>query len=190
MTHHRNSRPMPRFRRLLRWALIAFAAAVLLGGLALATLYFVVSAKLPDVQTLRHVEMQEPMYVYARDGRLMALFGETRRYPIDIDEVPKRLKQAFLATEDARFYEHPGVDYTGVARAIWLIIKTGSKEGVPGGSTITQPVARQFFLSSEFTYTRQFAAMLLSMKMERALGTDQIYQLSLTQSFFSTPPHR
>src|SRR3546814_5768043 len=69
MTHHRNSRPMPRFRRLLRWALIAFAAAVLLGGLALATLYFVVSAKLPDVQTLRHVEMQEPMYVYARDGR-------------------------------------------------------------------------------------------------------------------------
>src|SRR3546814_3187990 len=84
---------MPRFRRLLRWALIAFAAAVLLGGLALATLYFVVSAKLPDVQTLRHVEMQEPMYVYARDGRLMALFGETRRYPINIDEVPKRLKQ-------------------------------------------------------------------------------------------------
>src|SRR3546814_1869546 len=101
---------MPRFRRLLRWALIAFAAAVLLGGLALATLYFVVSAKLPDVQTLRHVEMQEPMYVYARDGRLLALFGETRRYPIDIDEVPKRLKQAFLATEDARFYEHHGVD--------------------------------------------------------------------------------
>src|SRR3546814_4117949 len=76
MTHHRNSRPMPRFRRLLRWALIAFAAAVLLGGLALATLYFVVSAKLPDVQTLRHVEMQEPMYVYARDGRLLALRSE------------------------------------------------------------------------------------------------------------------
>src|SRR3546814_2090603 len=94
MTHHRNSRPMPRFRRLLRWALIAFAAAVLLGGLALATLYFVVSAKLPDVQTLRHVEMQEPMYVYARDGRLMALFGETRPYRIDIAAVPKRLKQA------------------------------------------------------------------------------------------------
>src|SRR3546814_357583 len=175
---------MPRFRRLLRWALIAFAAAVLLGGLALATLYFVVSAKLPDVQTLRHVEMQEPMYVYARDGRLMALFGETRRYPIDIDEVPKRLKQAFLATEDARFYEHHGVDYTGVARAIWLIIKTGSKEGVPGGSTITQQVARQFFLSSEVTYTRKFAEMLLAMKMERELGKDEIFQLYLNKSFF------
>src|SRR3546814_18413449 len=103
--------------------------------------------------------MQGPMYVYARDGRLLALFGETRRYPIDIDEVPKRLKQAFLATEDARFYEHHGVDYAGVARAIWLIIKTGSKEGVPGGSTITQQVARQFFLSSEVTYNRKFAEM-------------------------------
>ncbi|MFC3716713.1 penicillin-binding protein 1A [Luteimonas soli] len=175
---------MPRFRRLLRWTLIAFAAAVLLGGLALATLYFVVSAKLPDVQALRHVEMQEPMYVYASDGRLMALFGETRRYPIDIDDVPKRLKQAFLATEDARFYEHGGVDYNGVARAIWLIIKTGSKEGVPGGSTITQQVARQFFLSSEVTYTRKFAEMLLAMKMERELSKDEIFQLYLNKSFF------
>lgn len=175
---------MPRFRRLLRWTLIAFAAAVLLGALAFATLYFVVSAKLPDVQALRHVEMQEPMYVYASDGRLMALFGETRRYPVDIDDVPKRLKQAFLATEDARFYEHHGVDYNGVARAIWLIIKTGSKEGVPGGSTITQQVARQFFLSSEVTYTRKFAEMLLAMKMERELGKDEIFQLYLNKSFF------
>src|SRR3546814_8928544 len=142
MSHHRNSRPMPRFCRLLRWALIAFAAAVLLGGLALATLYFVVSAKLPDVQTLRHVEMQEPMYVYAREGRLLALFGETRRYPIDIEEVPKRLKQAFLATAAARFYEHHGVDYTGVARATWLIHQTGTKEGRPGGPPLTHKGAR------------------------------------------------
>src|SRR3546814_16008712 len=112
MTHHRNSRPMPRFRRLLRWALIAFAAAVLLGGLALATPYFVVSAKLPDVQTLRHVEMQEPLYVYARDGRLLAQFGETRIYPIDTDEVPTRLKQAFLANEDARVQHHQKIGQT------------------------------------------------------------------------------
>src|SRR3546814_11820408 len=103
---------------------------------------------------------------------------------MDLDEVPKRLKQAFLATEDARFYEHHGVDYSGVARAIWLIIKTGSKEGVPGGSTITQQVARPFFLSSEVTYTRKFAEMLLAMKMERELGKDEIFQLYLNKSFF------
>ncbi|MDN5782680.1 MAG: transglycosylase domain-containing protein, partial [Luteimonas sp.] len=174
---------MPRFRRLLRWALIASLAAILLGGLALATLYFVVSSKLPDVQSLRHMEMQEPMYVYARDGRLMALFGETRRYPVDIEKVPKRVKQAFLATEDARFYEHHGVDYKGVARAVWLLATTSDKR-VPGGSTITQQVARQIFLSSEYSYSRKLAEMLLAMKMERELTKDEIFELYLNKSFF------
>jgi penicillin-binding protein 1A len=174
---------MPRFRRLLRWALIASFAAILLGGLALATLYFVVSAKLPDVQSLRHMEMQEPMYVYARDGRLMALFGETRRYPVDIEKVPERVKQAFLATEDARFYEHHGVDYKGVARAVWLLATTSDKR-VPGGSTITQQVARQIFLSSEYSYSRKLAEMLLAMKMERELTKDEIFELYLNKSFF------
>src|SRR5690348_17767611 len=99
---------MSRFRRLLRWGLIAFAGAFVLGALALGTLYVLISAKLPDVQSLRHVEMQEPMYVYSRDGRLMALFGETRRYPVDIAKVPLRQKQAFIAIEDNRFYQHHG----------------------------------------------------------------------------------
>ncbi|WP_027079118.1 penicillin-binding protein 1A [Luteimonas mephitis] len=174
---------MPRFRRLLRWALIASLAAIVLGGLALATLYFVVSSKLPDVQSLRHMEMQEPMYVYASDGRLMALFGETRRYPVDIEDVPKRVKQAFLATEDARFYEHHGVDYKGVARAVWLLATTNDKR-VPGGSTITQQVARQIFLSSEYSYSRKLAEMLLAMKMERELTKDEIFELYLNKSFF------
>jgi penicillin-binding protein 1A len=98
---------MPRFRRLLRWGLLAFAGVSVLGVLALGILYYLISSKLPDVQSLRHVEMQEPMYVYARDGRLMALFGETRRYPIDIAQVPLRQKQAFIAIEDNRFYAHP-----------------------------------------------------------------------------------
>lgn len=174
---------MSRFRRLLRWTLLASIAVILLGGLALATLYFVVSSKLPDVQTLRHVEMQEPMYVYAKDGRLMALFGETRRYPVDIETVPERVKQAFLATEDARFYQHHGVDFKGVARAIWLLATTDDKR-VPGGSTITQQVARQFFLSSEYSYSRKLAEMMLAMKMERELTKDEIFELYLNKSFF------
>src|SRR3546814_7865658 len=97
---------MPPLRRLLRWALIALAALVLLGAIALGTLYYLVAPKLPDVETLRNVEMQEPMYVYARDGRLMAQFGETRRYPIEIEAVPPRLKQAFIAIEEPPFYHH------------------------------------------------------------------------------------
>jgi penicillin-binding protein 1A len=174
---------MPRFRRLLRWGLLALAGVCVLGLLALGTLYFLISSKLPDVQSLRHVELQEPMYVYSRDGRLMALFGETRRYPVDIAQVPLRQKQAFIAIEDNRFYQHHGVDYNGVARAIWLLATTHDKR-VPGGSTITQQVARQFFLSSEYSYTRKLAEMLLAMKMERELSKDEIFQLYLNKSFF------
>ncbi|GAA5079047.1 penicillin-binding protein 1A [Lysobacter panacisoli] len=174
---------MPRLRRLLRWALFAFAGLALLGAVALGTLYYLVAPKLPDVETLRTVEMQEPMYVYARDGRLMALFGETRRYPISIQDVPERQKQAFLAIEDSRFYKHHGVDFKGVARAVWLLATTDDKR-VPGGSTITQQVARQFFLSNEYSYTRKLAEMLLAMRMERELSKDEIFELYLNKSFF------
>ncbi len=174
---------MSRFRRLLRWVLLGSIAALLVGGLALGALYWVVSSKLPDVRTLRNVELQEPLYVYASDGRLMALFGEMRRYPVDITRVPERVKQAFMAIEDARFYQHHGVDYKGVGRAVWLLLTTDAKR-VPGGSTITQQVARQFFLSSEYSYTRKLSEMLLAVRMERELGKDEIFELYLNKSFF------
>lgn len=174
---------MSLFRRLLRWALIALAGVILLGAVGAATLYYLVAPKLPDVETLRTVEMQEPMYVYASDGRLMALFGETRRYPVAIESVPERLKQAFIAIEDARFYKHHGIDYKGIARAVWLLATTDDKR-VPGGSTITQQVARQFFLSSEYSYKRKLGEMLLAMRMERELSKDEIFELYLNKSFF------
>ncbi|HEU4813625.1 MAG TPA: penicillin-binding protein 1A [Xanthomonadaceae bacterium] len=174
---------MPPIRRLLRWALLAFAGVALLGLLAIGLLYFLIVPKLPDVDTLRTVELQEPLYVHARDGKLIALFGETRRYPVEIEEVPEDIKQAFIAIEDNRFYEHPGVDYKGVARAIWLLATTDD-ERVPGGSTITQQVARQFYLTSEYSYTRKLAEMLLALKMERELTKDEIFELYLNKSFF------
>lgn len=174
---------MSRFRRLLRWGIFAFLGAAVLGVLGLGLLYFLIAPKLPDVDQLRNVELQEPLYVYSRDGRLMALFGETRRYPIDIEKVPLRLKQAFIAIEDARFYQHHGVDYKGVGRAVWLLATTDAKR-VPGGSTITQQVARQFFLSSEYSYTRKLAEMMLAMRMENELTKDEIFELYLNKSFF------
>ncbi|MGI8561246.1 MAG: penicillin-binding protein 1A [Luteimonas sp.] len=175
---------MSRFRRLLRWTFLALVAVSLLGVLAAGTIYMVASSKLPDdVQSLRNVELQEPLYVYARDGGLIALFGETRRYPVDIDQVPERVKRAFIAIEDNRFYEHHGVDYKGVARAVWLLATTDDQR-VPGGSTITQQVARQFYLSSEYSYSRKLAEMLLAMKMERELTKDEIFELYLNKSFF------
>jgi len=174
---------MSRFRRLLRWAIIAFLALSVVGAIGLGTLYYLVSSNIPDVESLRDVELQEPLYVYASDGRLIGLFGETRRYPVRIAEVPEQVKQAFVAVEDARFYEHAGVDYRGVARAIWLLSTTDDAR-VPGGSTITQQVARQFFLSSEYSYTRKLAEMRLAMKIEEMLTKDQILELYLNKSFF------
>ncbi|MEO5628918.1 MAG: penicillin-binding protein 1A [Thermomonas sp.] len=174
---------MPRLPRPLRWFLLGSVTLALIGAISAAILIYVVSAKLPDVQSLRTIELQEPMYVYARDGRLMGLFGEMRRYPVNVKDVPQRVKQAFLAAEDARFYEHHGVDYKGVARAVWLLATTSDKR-VPGGSTITQQVAKQFFLSNEYSYSRKLAEMLLAMKMERELSKDEILGLYLNKSFF------
>jgi len=174
---------MTRLRRWLRWILIIGLVLALIGAAAAGGLYYAISSKLPDVQALRDVEMQEPMYVYAADGELMAVFGETRRIPITMDQVPERLKQAFLATEDARFYEHGGVDYKGIARAVWLLATTNDRR-VPGGSTITQQVARQFFLSSEYSYTRKLAEILLARKIESELSKDEIFELYLNKSFF------
>ncbi len=176
------SRPS-RLRRILRWTLVLLLALGILAAVAAGILYTAVASRLPDVEALRDIEMQEPMYVYASDGRLIALFGETRRYPVRIEDVPDRLKQAFLATEDARFYEHGGIDYRGVARALWLLATTNDRR-VPGGSTITQQVARQFFLSSEYSFTRKFAEMLLARKMEQNLSKDEIFELYLNKSFF------
>ncbi|PSD30741.1 peptidase, partial [Stenotrophomonas maltophilia] len=174
---------MTRLRRWLRWIFLIVLVLALIGAAAVGGLYYAVSSKLPDVQTLRDVEMQEPMYVYAADGKLMAVFGETRRTPITMKDVPERLKQAFLATEDARFYEHGGVDYMGIGRAVWLLATTNDKR-VPGGSTITQQVARQFFLSSEYSYTRKLAEILLARKIESELSKDEIFELYLNKSFF------
>src|SRR3546814_5151879 len=89
----------------------------------------------------------------------MAIFGESRRYPVDIARVPARVKQAFIAIEDNRFYQHHGVDYKGVARALWLLATTDDKR-VPGGSTITQQVARQFFLSRSEEHTSELQSLM------------------------------
>ncbi|HAI58572.1 MAG TPA: peptidase [Xanthomonadaceae bacterium] len=170
----------------LRWTrrvLIAGVAASLLGLLALTAVIWTVWPQLPDVRELRDVELALPMSVYSADGKLIALFGETRRFPVAIDDVPDRVKQAFLAAEDARFYDHRGLDAVGILRAVWLIVST-DRARVPGGSTITQQVARDFYLSNEYSYARKFREMLLAIKMERELSKDEIFELYLNKIFF------
>jgi len=174
---------MPLFFRLLRYALYLALAGVLLGGLALGTAYWLIAPRLPSVDTLKDVRLQVPLRIKSADDKLIATFGETKRTPVRIQDVPDQLKHAFLAAEDADFYSHRGIDAGGIARAVWLTVTTGNKH-VAGGSTITQQVARMFFLSSEVSYTRKLSEIFLAFRIENALSKDEILELYLNKSFF------
>ena len=168
--------------RLLRYALVLALAGAVLGALAIGTAYWLISPRLPSVETLKDVRLQVPLRVYSADDKLVAAFGETKRTPVRIQDVPDRLKQAFLAAEDADFYSHKGIDVGGIFRAVWLVITTGSKH-VAGGSTITQQVARNFFLSPEVSYTRKLSEIFLAFRIENALTKDEILELYLNKIF-------
>ena len=174
---------MANLTRWLRRLAVFGALALGLGILALGILYWLIAPRLPDVQELRHVALQVPLSVYSSDGKLIAQFGETRRYPVKIDQIPLPVKQAFIAIEDARFYHHQGLDFRGITRAVWLLATTDNAR-VPGGSTITQQVAKNFYLSSEYSYSRKLMEMLLALKMERELSKDEILELYLNKIFF------
>lgn len=174
--------PRRRWRKFRNWTLGILFSLGLLGVAAVGILYWLIAPTLPSVQALREVELQVPLRVETRDGLLIANFGEMRRMPVRIDQVPACIKHAFLAAEDARFYEHPGVDWRGIFRAVWLL-GTGHEGRVPGGSTITQQVARNFFLSAEYKIKRKLSEILLALRIERELSKDEILELYLNKIF-------
>jgi len=173
---------MPLFLRLLRYLLILILAGVVLGCAALGIAYWLIAPRLPSVETLRDVRLQVPLRVYTADNKLIATFGETRRIPVKIDKIPTQLKKAFIAAEDARFYDHPGFDWQGVIRAGLHVVFSGG-EKTQGASTITQQVARNFFLSSEKSYTRKLSELFLARRIEQALSKDEILELYLNKIF-------
>ena len=159
---------------------------VLLGlaaiGIALAMIVLALAyPNLPSLETLTDYRPKIPLRVYTADGYLIGEYGEERRAVISIQEVPTVMKQAILAAEDDRFYQHSGVDYPGILRAASANLVGGGKR--QGASTITQQVARNFFLSGEKTYTRKLYEALLSFKIENNLSKDQILELYINQIF-------
>lgn len=173
---------MSRLLARLLWLL----SAALLSGIAVALvavlgLYLYFAPQLPSTDTLRDVELQVPMRVYTREGTLITSFGEQQRTPVRFDDVPEAMVQAILAAEDDRFYEHPGVDYQGLARAAINLLLTGERS--QGGSTLTMQVARNFFLSRERTYSRKIQEIFLALKIERELTKDEILELYLNKIF-------
>ncbi|MBK1720659.1 peptidase [Thiocystis violacea] len=153
-----------------------------LGLLGAAVFVNITLPELPDVQSLRNVQFKEPLRVFSADGGFMAEFGIQRRRPVSIKEIPPIVIQAFLATEDSRFYEHSGVDAVGMARALLSYVATGVKS--QGGSTISMQVTRNFFLSPEKTFQRKLTEILLTLHVEQALSKEEILELYLNQIFF------
>ena len=167
--------------KLLRFLLIGLAAIALLGVASATAIYFYIAPQLPSVEILRDVRFQVPLQVYTTNGQLVAEYGTKKRDPLKYEQIPKPLINAFLAAEDDRFFEHPGVDYQGLLRAAGLLVITGEKS--QGGSTITMQVARNFFLSNEKTFLRKFSEILLSLKIEDELTKQQILELYLNQIY-------
>ncbi|MCL1078586.1 PBP1A family penicillin-binding protein [Parashewanella spongiae] len=160
---------------------IIFTSLLLLGIGSIAAAYFYVLPDLPDVATLKTIQLQTPLRIYSRDGKLISQFGEKRRIPLKLEQIPKPLLQAFLATEDARFYEHGGVDPIGVLRSAFVLLSTGQRK--QGASTITMQVARNFFLTREKTIIRKIKEIFISIHIEQLLTKDEILELYVNRIF-------
>ncbi|MBL8431358.1 MAG: penicillin-binding protein 1A [Dechloromonas sp.] len=151
-------------------------------GIALAVIILALAyPNLPSLEVLTDYRPKIPLRVYTADGALIGEFGEERRSLVGIHDVPVVMKQAILAAEDDRFYQHGGVDYIGILRAAGANLAGGGRR--QGASTITQQVAKNFFLSGEKTYTRKFYEALLSFRIENSLSKDQILELYVNQIF-------
>ena len=172
---------MPKLPKALYVVIAAFLGLFGLGVVGLLLAYLVLAPGLPSVEMLKDVQLQVPLRVYSRDGRLLAEFGEKRRIPLDFTEIPPLMVKAFVAAEDEHFWEHPGVDMQGMLRAGLHLALTGEK--TQGGGTITMQLARNFFLTPEKTYTRKLREVFLAFKIEHQLGKQDILTLYLNKIY-------
>lgn len=179
-----------RFKEFLRkhlptsvWQQVLFGAFGLLAlaVLAMALVALALTPTLPDLDDLSEKSLKVPMRVYSVEGELLAEFGEEKRIPVRIDDVPEQLVQAILAAEDHSFFYHHGVDYVGIVRAAASNLRRGGHS--QGASTITMQVARNFLLSPEKTYTRKLKEVLLAFKIERELSKQEILELYVNKIF-------
>ncbi|MEQ9924679.1 peptidoglycan glycosyltransferase/peptidoglycan DD-transpeptidase MrcA [Pectobacterium brasiliense] len=167
--------------KFVKYLLILAVSCILLGAASIYGLYRYIEPQLPDVATLKDVRLQTPMQVYSADGELIAQFGEKRRIPLKLDQVPPELVHAFIATEDSRFYDHHGVDPVGIIRAASIALTSGHAS--QGASTITQQLARNFFLSPERTLIRKIKEVFLAIRIEQLLTKDEILELYLNKIY-------
>ena len=154
---------------------------IIVVGAAGAAAWYFLSPGLPSVESMQDVPLQVPLRIYSRDGRLIAQLGEFRRIPVRYADIPEVLVQAVLAAEDDRFFEHPGFDYQGLVRAGANLVLTGHR--TQGGSTITQQLARAYFLTPERTFVRKAKELLLALQIEHTFSKEDILALYLNKIF-------
>ena len=169
---------MIRLLKFFWWSSVAAICALVL-GVSGAFLYL--SPNLPSVDSLRSIQLQIPLKVFSSDGKLIAEFGEMRRSPIRFSEIPPQFIQALLSAEDDNFLNHYGVDPSSLMRAATQLVKTGHIQ--TGGSTITMQVAKNFFLTSERSFSRKTNEILLALQIERELTKDEILELYVNKIY-------
>jgi len=144
--------------------------------------YYYAAPSLPAAETIRDIQLEVPLRIFSRDGYLISEIGERRRVPITYQDVPQHVVHAFVAAEDRRFFVHPGIDYRGVLRALSSLLLTGEISG--GGSTLTQQLARSYFLSLEQSFVRKLREAFLAYQIEREFSKQQIMAFFLNKMFF------
>jgi len=167
-----------RFSTFLGWF---FAAAICGAGFLLSSFFLYLTPTLPAADQLKTTQLQTPLRIYSSDKKSIAEFGEKRRTPININDAPELLINAFIAAEDNRFFEHHGIDIKGLARAATQLITSGKIKS--GGSTITMQVAKNFFLSREKTFIRKFNEIFLALEIEQSLSKNEILELYLNKIY-------
>jgi len=170
-----------RLNRRLRIAATVIVSLAGVVGLAFLSTYYYLKPTLPDVAVLRDVRLQVPLRVYSRDGRLLAQIGEQRRVPVAWEEIPTVVVQAVLAAEDDRFFEHPGVDWQGVLRA--LVVTAATMEVSQGGSTLTQQLVRTTLITKERQLRRKLREIFLALSLENELSKQEIFTLFVNTQF-------
>ena len=171
-----------KYFRIAAIALVSVMLVTLLGAYALAGSYVYLVPTLPSTESMRNVELQVPLRVYTRSGALIAQIGEQRRIPVSYDQIPDLVKHAFIAAEDERFFEHHGIDYFGVVRAVLIDFLSGDK--TQGASTITMQAARNMFLTLDKTYRRKLQETFVTYRMEHEFTKQEIFGLYLNVIFF------
>ncbi len=164
--------------------LLGLGGVVAIGGVAgIIGAYYYASPALPAAETIRDIPLEVPLRIFSRDGYLISEIGERKRIPVTYDELPPHIVYAFVAAEDRRFFVHHGIDYRGVLRALTLLLLSGETSG-GGGSTLTQQLARSYFLSLEQTFVRKLREAFLAYQIEKEFSKEQIMTFFLNKMFF------